>query len=183
MSLNPKQVEELFAVLKVRFERNIERHPGINWEDIVDRLKANPEKLIALHYMEESCGEPDVLAYEQESDCYHFYDCSPESPKGRRSLCYDQEVRIHRKKYPPESSALEQATSWNASLLSEEQYHYLQQHGEFDLKTSSWIQTPESIRKLGGAIFGDRRFGRVFIYHNGADSYYSSRGFRLILKV
>ncbi|MFC3415272.1 DUF4256 domain-containing protein [Algoriphagus hitonicola] len=183
MELTPKQKTDLMSQLQERFKKNQKRHPEISWDAVAKKLAQQPEKLRALYQMEESGGEPDVLVYDQESDTFHFYDCSPESPKGRRSCCYDREARINRKKFPPEHSAEELAESWGVQLLTEEQYQYLQGFGEFDLKTSSWLKTPDSLRKLGGALFGDRRFGRVFTYHNGADSYYGARGFRLILKL
>lgn len=183
MEISEIQKSELLTLLKRRFEENSKRHPDLGWDAVAEKLNAQPEKLQTLFQMEESGGEPDVLAYDKESNLFHFYDCSPESPKGRRSVCYDREARVNRKKFPPEHSAEELAETWGGQLLTEEQYQYLQQFGEFDLKTSSWLKTPDSVRKLGGALFGDRRFGRVFTYHNGADSYYFARGFRMVLKV
>ena len=175
--------EELITILKIRFHNNQERHRGLLWEEIEKRLENSPTKLWSLYHMEQTGGEPDVIGYDQDKDEYIFADCSKETPKGRVNVCYDEEARINRKKFPPEHSALGLATSWGIELMTEEEYRYLQTLGEFDTKTSSWLKTPESIRKLGGAIFGDRRYNTVFIYHNGADSYYSVRGFRGILRV
>jgi len=174
---------ELLQILKDRFEKNTQRHPDIAWDAVEARLEANPEKLRVLYKMEETGGEPDVIGYDPEGDVYIFCDCAAQSPTRRRSLCYDRIAREKRKKHPPASSAMEMAEEMGIELLDEEQYRHLQTLGEFDTKTSSWIKTPDAIRKLGGALFGDRRYGRVFTYHNGADSYYSGRGFRGMLKV
>lgn len=174
---------ELLATLKRRFEENRHRHPGIDWRDVQARLEARHDKLRSLYEMERTGGEPDVIGYDVEDDVFLFCDCAAQSPAGRRSICYDRAARVARKNHPPESSAMEMAEAMGVELLDEEQYRLLQTLGEFDTKTSSWIKTPDEIRKLGGALFCDRRFGRVFVYHNGADSYYSSRGFRGLLKV
>jgi len=181
--LTLEQIEKLLNILQSRFERNMHRHNGLEWSKIQSRLKSNPEKLWALNEMENTDGEPDVVSYAKKSDEYIFYDCALESPKGRRSLCYDQEALRSRKDYKPKNSAVGMAAEMGIELLSEEQYRELQQFEMFDMKTSSWIETPTSIRKLGGAIFGDRRYGNVFIYHNGAESYYAARGFRGSLSV
>ena len=181
--LSPKEREELLTKLKARFENNMNRHKGLTWEKVQARLEANPEKLWSLHEMERSGGEPDVVDFDETTGEYVFYDCSPESPKGRRSLCYDQEALESRKEHKPENSAVGMAAEMGIELLTEEQYRYLQELGEFDTKSSSWVKTPDSIRKLGGAIFCDRRYDRVFTYHNGAESYYLSRGFRGLLRV
>jgi hypothetical protein len=176
--LNAKDAQSLLETLKARFERNVSRHSGISWAKVQARLEAAPEKLSSLQQMESTGGEPDVVAADKASGGYVFVDCSPQSPEGRTSLCYDGEALESRKKFKPKSSALELAESMGVEVLTEEQYHELQRLGEFDTKSSSWLKTPADIRELGGAIFGDRRFGRVFIYHNGAESYYSGRGFR-----
>ncbi|EGQ22486.1 hypothetical protein HMPREF9372_2878 [Sporosarcina newyorkensis 2681] len=181
--LSPEQQEELLSILKARFEKNMNRHEGLVWTVIQAKLEANPEKLWSLNEMELTGGEPDVVEYDEKSDEYAFYDCSAESPKGRRSVCYDQEALESRKKHKPENSAMEMATAMGIELLTENQFRALQELGDFDLKTSSWVQTPSDIRKLGGALFCDRRFGHVFVYHNGAESYYASRGFRGCLLV
>lgn len=181
--MNMPAYEELLAVLRRRFEENPERHPGMDWRDVEARLVASPDKLMSLYEMERTGGEPDVIGYDPVADVFVFCDCAKESPAGRRSLCYDGEARVKRKKHPPEGSAMEMAEEMGVELLDEEQYRHLQTLGEFDAKTSSWLKTPDDVRKLGGALFGDRRYGRVFVYHNGADSYYSSRGFRGLLKV
>ncbi|WP_108124542.1 DUF4256 domain-containing protein [Saccharospirillum mangrovi] len=170
--------QDLISVLKQRFDAHPERHAGIEWSDVAERLIANPGKLTALEQMETTGGEPDVIAYDDSIDAYVFCDCSAESPTGRRSLCYDDAALIARKKHPPEGSAEGQAIAMGIELLSEGDYRYLQTLGEFDLKTSSWLSTPDAIRSRGGAIFGDRRYDQVFIYHNGADSYYAARGYR-----
>lgn len=170
--------EELLAVLKARFEKNMNRHEGIEWNDVQSRLESNATALWSLSEMEATEGEPDVVKYDQEKDVYVFYDCSKESPKGRRSLCYDRKALESRKNHPPRSSAIDVANDMGITMLNEEQYRELQQLGDFDLKTSSWIETPEKIRNLGGAIFCDYRFDHLFVYHNGADSYYAARGFR-----
>lgn len=174
--------EALLRTLKGRFEQNMHRHPGLTWAKVQARLGSNPEKLRALQEMEASGGEPDVIG-RGNSDACVFFDCSPESPEGRSSLCYDGEALESRKKLKPRSSAMQMAAAMGVEILTEEQYRELQQFGEFDTKSSSWLKTPAEIRTLGGAIFGDRRFGRVFVYHNGAESYYSGRGFRACLKV
>lgn len=175
--LTQKEKEELFQVLKIRFENNMRRHEELNWEKVQARLEEHPQKLWSLNEMERTGGEPDVVCCEDE-DVYIFFDCSKESPKGRRSVCYDKKALESRKKYKPETSAEAMAESMGIELLTEEQYRTLQELGEFDLKTSSWVHTPEEIRELGGALFCDRRFDHVFVYHNGAESYYKARGFR-----
>ena len=182
-NLSQKQKESLLKILEDRFERNLKRHPDIKWADIKARLEKMPEKLWALQQMEETGGEPDVVAYYEESDEYLFCDCSAESPAGRRSICYDPEALESRKKFKPEHSAVGMASEMGIELLSAEQYHQLQQLGPFDTKTSSWLKTPPAMRKLGGAIFGDWRYGSVFVYHNGVESYYAARGFRGSLRV
>jgi len=181
--LSQVQREELLNVLKARFEKNMHRHPEMEWSNILKKLNEHPDKLWSLHEMERTGGDPDVVGYDQETDEYIFYDCSKESPIGRRSICYDRQALESRKKHKPENSALDMATSMGIEMLTEEQYRELQKLDEFDLKTSSWVQTPPEIRKLGGALFCDRRYGHVFVYHNGAESYYSSRGFRGSLRV
>lgn len=181
--LTAEQQEQLLQTLKERFEKNMDRHEGLDWSNVQAKLVENLEKLWSLYEMERTEGEPDVVGYDKEKDEYLFYDCSKESPKGRRSVCYDQEALEKRKKHKPENSAVEMAKNMGIELLTEEEYRYLQTLGSFDLKTSSWVKTPERIRKLGGAIFCDRRYDTVFMYHNGADSYYSSRGFRGVLRV
>lgn len=183
MTLPPERIEALLNVLKTRFEQNKQRHQGLDWAPIQAKLEANPQKLWSLNEMEETGGEPDVVDFDQTSGEYVFYDCAAESPKGRRSLCYDHAALESRKEYKPENSAMEMAAEMGIELLSEAQYIALQQLGKYDAKTSSWVKTPAEIRKLGGAIFGDYRFGRVFIYHNGAESYYAARGFRGELRV
>lgn len=181
--LSPEQQEELLKTLKTRFEKNKNRHKGIEWSEVKAKLEANAEKLWSLNAMEETGGEPDVVGYDEKKNEYIFYDCSGESPKGRRSLCYDHEALEKRKEYKPEDSAMNMAADMGIELLTEEQYRELQQLGNFDLKTSSWVKTPAGIRKLGGAVFCDRRYNTVFLYHNGAESYYAARGFRGSLKV
>ena len=181
--LSPEQREALFSTVKTRFEKNPNRHPGLDWAHIQAKLEANPEKLHSLHAMEETGGEPDVVGLDPQTGEYLFYDCAAESPKGRRSVCYDHEALESRKEHKPDNSAVEMAADMGIELLNEEQYRALQQLGKFDAKTSSWITTPPDIRKLGGAIFGDFRYGKVFVYHNGAESYYAARGFRGCLKV
>ncbi|WP_256855834.1 DUF4256 domain-containing protein [Terribacillus halophilus] len=176
--LTPEQSKELLRILKDRFEKNMHRHEEIDWSNVQAKLEAAPEKLWSLHQMETTDGEPDVVAYNQEQNEYMFCDCSTESPKGRRSVCYDQEALESRKKHKPENSAINMAASMGIELLTEAQYRALQKLENFDKKTSSWIQTPADIRELGGALFCDYRFGHVFVYHNGADSYYGARGFR-----
>ncbi|MFJ8416955.1 DUF4256 domain-containing protein [Bacillus paramycoides] len=181
--LSVEQREELFNVLKARFEKNMNRHEGLEWAKVEAKLNANTEKLWSLNEMEITGGEPDVVSYDKEKDEYTFYDCSAESPKGRRSLCYDLEALESRKKHKPENNVIDVATAMGIELLTEEQYRKLQQLGNFDMKSSSWVQTPSDIRELGGAIFCDYRFGHVFVYHNGAESYYAARGFRGSLRV
>ncbi len=174
---------ELLQVLKKRFENNMDRHPNIAWDDVQARLEAKPDKLWSLHEMESTGGEPDVVGFDEATGEYLIYDCSPESPKGRRSLCYDREALESRKQHKPKNSAIDMAEAMGIELLTEQQYRELQQLGPFDQKSSSWLQTPSDIRSLGGAIFGDYRYGKVFVYHNGAESYYAARGFRGSLRV
>ncbi len=181
--LSSEQREELLAVLKSRFEKNRIRHKGLEWSKIQTKLEANPEKLWSLDDMEITGGEPDVVAYDKKTDEYIFYDCSAESPKGRRSICYDREALDARKAHKPENTALDMASAMGIELLTEEEYRTLQQLGDFDTKTSSWIITPSDVRKRGGALFCDRRYDKVFTYHNGADSYYAARGFRGSLRI
>ncbi|GGA86850.1 DUF4256 domain-containing protein [Ornithinibacillus halotolerans] len=176
--LTPDQQEELLHILKARFEANVQRHEGLEWEKVLAKLEANPDKLWSLSEMERTEGEPDVVAYDQDTNEYIFMDCSKESPKGRRSICYDRAALEARKKHKPENSAMDMANAMGIEMLTEEEYRKLQELGNFDLKTSSWVQTPEEIRKLGGALFCDKRYDHVFLYHNGADSYYGARGFR-----
>lgn len=181
--LLPKEQEELLSLLKKRFEKNNQRHEGLDWSKVQTKLEDHPEKLYALHKMEASGGEPDVVGYDQEKDQYLFFDCVAESPKGRRSVCYDQQALDARKEHKPKDSALHMATVMGVEMLTEDEYRHLQKLGKFDTKSSSWIKTPESIRKLGGAIFCDFRYDHVFVYHNGADSYYAVRGFRASLRL
>jgi len=181
--LSPEQREELFGTLKARFEKNMNRHKGIEWAKVKSKLEANAGKLWSLNEMERTGGEPDVVGFDKKTGEYIFYDCSAESPKGRRSLCYDREAHESRKEFKPESSAVDMAATMGIELLSEEQYRELQQFGKFDTKSSSWVQTPANIRELGGAVFCDRRYDTVFLYHNGAESYYAARGFRGSLRV
>jgi hypothetical protein len=181
--LSPIQREELISKLKARFEKDKEYHKDIPWSEVQTKLEADPGKLWSLHEMERTGGEPDVVKHDSNTDVFVFYDCSAESPKGRRSVCYDNEALESRKEHKPQNSAIEMAASMGIELLTEEQYRELQKLGHFDEKTSSWVQTPAQIRKLGGAIFCDYRYDTVFVYHNGADSYYSSRGFRGSLRV
>jgi len=181
--LSPKEREDLLEALKLRFEKNMNRHKGLEWAKVQAKLETNAEKLWSLNEMEITGGEPDVVGYDQKRGDYIFFDCSPESPKGRAGVCYDREALDSRKEHKPKNSAMDMATAMGVELLTEEQYHELQKLGEFDTKTTTWVKTPADIRKLGGAIFGDRRYGRVFIYHNGAQSYYSARGFRAWLRV
>lgn len=181
--LSAPEFEELLKILKDRFEKNANRHQGLEWNKVLAKLEANPEKLWSLNEMEQTGGEPDFIHYDKNTDEYTFYDCSAESPKGRRSLCYDREALDARKENKPKNSVMDLAAAMGITLLSEEQYRELQQLGNFDTKTSSWIETPADIRKLGGAIFADFRYGNVFVYHNGAESYYAARGFRGALKV
>jgi hypothetical protein len=181
--LSSEQQEELIKLLKIRFEKNPNRHENIHWEDIQKKLEANPEKLWTLNEMEKTEGEPDVVGYDKKTNEYLFFDCSAESPKGRRSLCYDRKALDFRKENKPANSAIDLANEIGIDILDEEQYRELQTLGNFDLKTSSWVKTPDEIRKLGGAIFCDKRYNTVFLYHNGAESYYAARGFRGSLKV
>lgn len=183
LELPLEQREELLSVLQERFEKNMNRHEGIEWAKVQAKLEENIEKLWSLNEMEKTEGEPDVVGYDKEKNEYIFHDCSAESPKGRRSVCYDQEALESRKKHKPENSAIDMATAMGIELLTENQYRELQKLGDFDLKTSSWVQTPNNIRKLGGALFCDCRYDTVFVYHNGADSYYAARGFRGSLRV
>lgn len=180
--INP-HTEELLRVIKTRFEQHSYRHPGLQWADVAQRLLAQPDKLESLLQMENTGGEPDVVGHDPLTGEFLFFDCSPESPQGRRSLCYDRKALEARKHNKPAGSALEMAAAMGLELLTEEQYRAMQQLGPFDTKTSSWLQTSDSIRKLGGALFGDRRYNRVFVYHNGAESYYAGRGFRGCLRV
>jgi hypothetical protein len=181
--LSPEQRDELIKVLKARFEKNRNRHSGLEWVQIQVRLEVHHEKLWSLNEMERTGGEPNFVGVDEATAGYLFYDCSAESPKGRRSLCYDREALESRKEFKPENNAIDMAAAMGIELLTEEQYRNLQKLGEFDLKTSSWIKTPSGIRKRGGAIFCDRRYDRVFVYHNGAESYYAVRGFRGVLIV
>jgi len=178
-----KQREELLRTLKARFEKNMNRHKGLEWAKVQAKLEANAEKLWSLNEMETTGGEPDVVGYDKKTGEYSFYDCSAESPKGRRSVCYDREGLESRKEHKPENSAIDMAAAMGIELLTEEQYRELQNLGNLDTRTSSWVKTPSDIRKLGGALFCDRRYGNVFLYHNGAQSYYSARGFRGSLRV
>ncbi|MFC3283753.1 DUF4256 domain-containing protein [Litchfieldella rifensis] len=177
------QHEELLRTLKARFEKSMDRHKGLEWAEVQAKLEVNTEKLWSLNEMERTGGEPDVVGHDQRTGEYIFYDCSTESPKGRRSVCYDREGLESRKEHKPENNAVDMAAAMGIELLTEEQYRELQKLGSFDTKTSSWVKTPSDIRKLGGALFCDRRYGYVFVYHNGAQSYYSSRGFRGSLRV
>ena len=181
--LSTPQRDELLGTLKVRFEKNMNRHKGLDWAKVVARIEAGPEKLYALYEMEMTGGEPDVVGYDKKNDEYIFYDCSAESPKGRRSICYDHEALESRKEHKPANSAIQMAADMGIEILDEGQYRELQKFGKFDTKTSSWIKTPDNIRKLGGAIFADFRYGQIFVYHNGAESYYAARGFRGSLRV
>ena len=181
--LSAKQREELLGTLKARFEKNLGRHKGLDWAKVQAKLEASAEKLWSLNEMERTGGEPDVVGHDKKTGEYIFFDCSEQSPKGRASLCYDREALDSRKEHKPKSSAMDMAAGMGIELLTEEQYLELQKLGEFDTKSSSWLKTPAAMRKLGGALFGDRRFGRVFFYHNGAESYYGGRGFRGWLRV
>lgn len=183
LQLPEDRKEVLLGILKKRFEKYPERHKGIRWEKVQEKLEAHPGKLWVLNEMEETEGEPDVIGYDKKTDVYTFCDCSAESPKGRRSICYDPEALESRKEHKPKHSAIGMAAEMGISLLTEAQYRALQQLGRFDTKTSSWLDTPASIRALGGAVFGDWRYGTVFVYHNGAESYYGARGFRGLLEV
>jgi hypothetical protein len=182
-NLSPARQRELLGILKDRFERNVRRHPGLSWDAVRARLEAHAEKLWSLNEMETSGGEPDVVGYDAKPGEVVFYDCSAQSPKGRRSLCYDDEALASRKEHKPKGSAVGMAAAMGIELLTEEQYRELQELGEFDTTTSSWVKTPLDVRKLGGALFCDRRYGKVFVYHNGAESYYAARGFRGALRV
>lgn len=182
-ALSPQEQESILQTLKARFEKSKSRHQGLEWAKLQAKLEAHPEKLWSLHEMESTGGEPDLVDYNENRDEYTFYDCSPESPKGRRSVCYDRAALDSRKEHKPQNSAMDMAVAMGIEILSEPQYRALQQLGHFDTKTSSWIQTPPDIRKLGGAIFADYRYGTVFVYHNGADSYYGARAFRGALRV
>jgi hypothetical protein len=183
ISLSKKQRDEILKALQSRFEKNMNRHQGLDWSQVQARLEANGEKLWSLSEMERTGGEPDVVGQDKKTGEYSFYDCSEESPKGRRSFCYDREALDSRKEAKPKNSALDMAVAMGVELLTEEQYRELQKLGNFDSKTSSWVKTPSEIRKLGGALFCDRRFNTVFLYHNGAESYYAGRGFRGVLRV
>jgi hypothetical protein len=182
-NLSPKQCEELLKALKARFEKNMNRHKGLDWAKVQAKLEANADKLWSLHEMERTGGEPDVVGQDKKTGEYIFYDCSAESPKSRRSACYDREALESRKENKPAANAIEMATTMGIELLTEEQYRELQTLGAFDTKTSSWVKTPTNIRKLGGALFCDRRYDTVFLYHNGAESYYAARGFRCWVRV
>lgn len=181
--LSAEQRTALLRTLKARFEKHMNRHKGLSWDKILAKLEADPEKMWSLNAMEETDGEPDVVGYDKKTDEFIFYDCSAESPKGRRSLCYDGDALASRKEHKPADSAINMAEEMGIELLTEEQYRGLQELGNFDLKTSSWVITPPAIRKLGGALFCDRRYDTVFLYHNGAESYYAARGFRGSLRV
>src|ERR1700732_4646059 len=181
--LSPKQREELLRALKARFEKNMNRHQGLAWDKVQAKLEASAEKLWSLNEMERTGGEPDVVGHDKKTGEYIFFDCSAESPKGRRSVCYDREALESRKEYKPEDNAINMAAAMGIELLTEGQYRELQKLGDFDTKTSSWVKTPSDIRKLGGAIFCDRRYDTVFVYHNGAESYYAARAFRGSLRV
>lgn len=181
--LSPEQQATLINTLKTRFEKNMNRHQGLEWNKIQAKLEANPQKLWSLNEMENTEGEPDVIGHDTKTNEYIFYDCAAESPKGRRSLCYDRQALDARKEHKPKNSAMDMAADMGIELLTEDQYRELQQLGNFDTKTSSWIKTPDEIRKHGGAVFCDYRYGTVFLYHNGADSYYAARGFRGALRV
>jgi hypothetical protein len=181
--LASEEHERLLRALRARFEKNMNRHNGLEWTDVQARLEANTEKLWSLNEMERTGGEPDVVAHDKNTGEYIFYDCSEETPKGRRSVCYDSEAREARKAFKPETSAVDMAAAMGIELLTEEQYRELQKLGNFDTKTSSWVKTPSDIRKLGGALFADRRYGNVFVYHNSAPSYYSARAVRGLLRV
>jgi hypothetical protein len=181
--MKARQREELLSTLKARFEKNMNRHRGLEWDHVQAKLEAHAEKLWSLNEMERTGGEPDVVGHDKKTGEYILYDCSAESPKGRRSVCYDREALESRKEHKPEDSAFEMAAAMGVELLTEAQYRELQKLGEFDVKTSSWLKTPSEIRKLGGALFADRRYDHVFVYHNGAQSYYAARGFRALLRV
>lgn len=182
-NLPPEHSKELLIELKTRFEKNMARHKTVDWAKVRAKLEADPEKLWSLSEMERTGGEPDVVGFDKKTGEYIFFDCSPESPKGRRSLCYDRRAWESRKEHKPKNDALSMAAAMGVEILTEEEYREMQKLGEFDLKTSSWVATPHEVRKLGGALFCDRRFGRVFTYHNGAESYYAARGFRGSIRV
>jgi Protein of unknown function (DUF4256) len=182
-NMSAEQHEEILRILKARFEKNLNRHKGLEWDKVQSKLEANTEKLWSLNEMERTGGEPDVIGYDEKTDEYIFYDCSVESPKGRRSVCYDREALESRKANKPQNNAIDMASDMGIEILTEEEYRELQKLESFDNKTSSWVKTPDNIRKLGGAIFCDCRYGNVFMYHNGAESYYSARGFRGSLRV
>lgn len=181
--MKKQEQEELLRTLEARFAKNMHRHRGIAWSDVQTKLGGSPAALRALRQMDSTGGEPDVIGHDKELGMYTFCDCSPESPAGRRSVCYDREALVSRKEHKPENSAVEMAAEMGIDLLTEEQYRELQKLGDFDTKTSSWVSTPPDVRKLGGALFCDRRYGKVFVYHNGAESYYAARGFRAALRV
>lgn len=181
--LPPEQAEKLLQILKTRFEKNMQRHKGLKWADVQGRLEGNAQKLYSLDMMEETGGEPDVVGFDKTTGEYIFYDCVPESPKGRRSVCYDRAAWESRKEHKPNNNAMDMAAEIGIEILTEEQYRQLQELGSFDTKTSSWVKTPDEVRKLGGAVFCDRRYNTVFYYHNGAESYYAARGFRGSLRV
>ena len=183
LPLSKKQREEILKTLQARFEKNMNRHKGLEWAQVQAKLEANTEKLWSLSEMERTGGEPDVVGYDKKTGEYIFYDCSPESPKGRRSLCYDREALDSRKENKPKDNAMDMAAAMGIELVTEEQYREMQKLGDFDTKTSSWVKTPSNVRKLGGALFCDRRFDTVFVYHNGAESYYAARAFRGSLRV
>ena len=176
--LSAEETNEVLKILELRFKENINRHPNIKWEEVFQKLKSQPEKVWTLNEMEKTGGEPDIVEYDEKTEEYIFYDCSKETPIGRRNICYDREALESRKKFKPDSSAVDMANEIGIEMLDEQEYRNLQKLGQFDLKTSSWIKTPLEIRNLGGAIFADRRYDTVFVYHNGADSYYGVRGFR-----
>jgi hypothetical protein len=182
-TLSPEEITELIIILKSRFDKNSHRHKNIKWDQVLVKLNANPAKLWSLNEMEKTGGEPDVVGFVEKTEEYIFFDCSAESPKARRSLCYDREALESRKEFKPANNVLDLAEAMGIELLNEEQYRNLQLLGNFDIKTSSWVQTPSEIRKLGGALFCDRRYDHVFVYHNGAESYYGARGFRGLLRV
>ncbi len=181
--LTPALQEELLKAMKARFERNMSRHNDLEWARVQARLESDPLKLWSLHEMERTGGEPDVIGHDKDTGEYVFCDCSAESPEGRRNVCYDREGQLSRKENKPENNAIDMATAMGTDILTEKQYRELQKHGDFDTKTSSWVKTPSDIRKLGGALFADKRYGHVFVYHNSAPSYYGARGFRCILKI
>ncbi|MDU5108798.1 MAG: DUF4256 domain-containing protein [Clostridium sp.] len=181
--LSSEEYKDILEILKERFEKNMNRHKGIEWDEVQEKLEANTEKLWSLYEMERTGGEPDIIGYDEETGEYVFYDCSAESPKGRRSICYDREALESRKQNKPQNSVIDMALDIGIKVLTEEEYRELQKLGSFDVKTSSWVKTPDNIRKKGGAIFCDRRYDTVFVYHNGAESYYSARGFRGSLRV